>query len=204
MGGPPGGIGGDDSILAAQAADGDQAAFAALVRRYERLVFHIAGGFLRNRADVEEAAQEAFLKAFEALDRFRPGARFGPWISRIVSRVCYDRLRQRRRRAEVAWEELPLGEQRAAERLAGGRDPEDPSLARDLAERLLEGLSPAERQVLILVDALGYTPGQAAETLGCSPVAARVRLFRARRALRGQAARLAGAAREEGGADGSL
>jgi RNA polymerase sigma-70 factor (ECF subfamily) len=175
-----------DDALVQRTLQGDQTAFEEIVRRYERLVFRIAGGFLRNRQDVEDVAQEAFLKAFQALARFRPGAPFRPWIAQIATRLCYDKLRARRRR-EVGWEDLSLAEQQAARSVAGGASSEAGVANRDLAERILTNLSPKDRQVLVLQDVLGYTAAEAAQILGCSALAVRIRIHRARRAM-GQAA----------------
>jgi RNA polymerase sigma-70 factor (ECF subfamily) len=169
---------------------GDTQAFTALVRRYERLVFRIAGGFLRDRGEVEDVAQEAFLKAFEALPRFRAGAPFAPWIAQIATRVCYDRLRARQRRSEVAWEDLSLPEQAAARAAAAGDAAENKSAARDLAERALATLAPKDRQAVILVDALGHTAAETGKVMGCSALAVRLRVHRARQALRKAAERL--------------
>jgi RNA polymerase sigma-70 factor (ECF subfamily) len=180
----------NEDALIDLARQGDHEAFGSLVRRYERLVFRIAGGFLRDRAEVEDIAQEAFLRAFQAIGRFRPGARFGPWIGRIAVNLCYDRLRQRRGRIELSWDDLPPSEQDTAGRMAKGRPPDDAMAARELAGRLLLALSARDRQVLVLVDALGYTPTEAAELAGCSALVLRVRLHRARGRARELAARL--------------
>lgn len=161
-----------------------------LVRRYERLVFRIAGGFLRDRRDVEDAAQEAFLRAFGALSRFRSGASFGPWIAQIVTRLCYDRLRARRRGREVGWEDLSPAEQQAAGTVAAGAASGVGAANRDLAERVLTGVSPKERQILLLREVMGYTAAESAKVLGCSELAARIRLHRARRAMQRVAERL--------------
>lgn len=174
----------DDGALVERTLAGDREAFGALVRRHQRLVFRIVGGFLRNPADVEEVAQEVFLRAFQALPRFRAGAPFGPWVASIATRASYDRLRRRRRAAEVGWEDLPPAERDAARRLASGADPEDRTAARDLAERALAALAPKERQVLMLTDVQGFTAAEVAQAMACSALAVRVRLHRARRAMR--------------------
>jgi RNA polymerase sigma-70 factor (ECF subfamily) len=174
----------EDSELVRRTLAGDREAFGDLVRRYERLVFRIVGGFLRNPADVDEVAQEVFVRAYVALNRFRLGSPFRPWVAQIATRASYDRLRRRRRSAEVAWGQLPPAEQRAAEELAGGTDPGDAAAARDLAERALACLKPKDRQVLVLADAQGFTAPEVARALGCSALAARLRLHRARRAMR--------------------
>jgi RNA polymerase sigma-70 factor (ECF subfamily) len=178
-----------DDALVQRTLQGDQRAFEVLVRRYERLVFRIAGGFLRDRRDVEDAAQEAFLRAFGALSRFRSGASFGPWIAQIVTRLCYDRLRARRGR-EVGWEDLSPAEQQAASSVAGGVASGVGAVNRDLAERVLTGVSPKERQILLLREVMGYTAAESAKVLGCSELAARIRLHRARRAMQRVAERL--------------
>lgn len=179
-----------EDALIALASQGDHEAFGALVRRYERLVFRIVGGFLRDRGEVEDIAQEAFLRAFQAIGRFRAGSRFGPWIGRIAVNLCYDRLRQRRGRFEASWDDLPPSEQETAGRMATGRAPDEAMAARALAGRLLLALPARDRQLLVLVDALGYTPTEAAKLAGCSPLALRVRLHRARGRARALAARL--------------
>jgi RNA polymerase sigma-70 factor, ECF subfamily len=179
-----------DWDLVQRCLHGDSQAFADLVRRYERLVFRIAGGFLRDRGEVEDVAQEAFLKAYEALAGFRAGAPFGPWIAQIATRTCYDRLRARQRRGEVAWDDLSLSEQAEARSFAAGRPADDTTAARDLAERALATLPPKDRQALILSDALGLTAAEVGQMMGCTALAVRLRLHRARRAMRQAAERL--------------
>lgn len=181
---PPAATEEDDGRLVARCLDGDQQAFALLVKRHERLVFRIVGGFLRDRAEVEEVAQDAFLRAFAGLRTFRSGAPFGPWIARIATRVSYDRLRERMRRPEVRWDDLPPGERDAALGLAAGRSAEQQVAARDLAERALAGLPVKDRQALILSDALGLSTQEVAGLMGTTGLAIRVRLHRARRAMR--------------------
>lgn len=174
----------DDGALVQRALGGDREAFGILVHRYQRLVFRIVGGFLANRADVEEVAQEAFLRAFMGLPGFRAGSPFGPWIARIATHASYDRLRRRQRGQEVAWEDLSLDEQQAARALATGLDPAIRTAARDLLERAMASLRPKDRQALILADAQGLTAAEVGEVLGCSPLAVRIRLHRARQAMR--------------------
>jgi RNA polymerase sigma-70 factor (ECF subfamily) len=174
----------DDSVLVQRALAGDREAFGTLIQRYQRLVFRIVGGLLRNREDVEDAAQEAFLRAYEGLPGFHAGAPFGPWIARIATRASYDRFRRSRRTREVAWEDLSSAEQGAVRDLAAGADPADRAAVRNLLQRAMVSLAPKDRQVLILADALGFSGAEVARAVGCSSLAARIRLHRARRALR--------------------
>jgi RNA polymerase sigma-70 factor (ECF subfamily) len=182
----------DDREVVQRTLEGDRDAFGVLVHRYQRLVFRIVGGFLANRADVEEVAQEAFLRAFAGLSGFKSGSPFGPWIARIATHASYDRLRRRKRGPEVAWEDLSPEEQRAAQTLATGGDPVDRTATRDVLERAMASLGPKDRQALILADVQGLTPAEVGAVLGCSPLAARIRLHRARRAMREMVARLVG------------
>lgn len=174
----------DENVLVEKAQSGDREAFGLLIRGYQRLVFRIVGGFLRNREDVEDVAQETFLRAFEGLQGFRPGAPFRPWIARIATRASYDRLRLKRRTSEVAWEDLPPAEQAVAGNLIAGAHSEDRSAVRDLLERAMASLPPKDRMVLILSDALGFSGAEVAQAMGCSSLAGRIRLHRARRAMR--------------------
>lgn len=179
-----------DDALIALASRGSQDAFGQLVRRYQRLVFRIGGGFFREPAEVEDIAQEAFLRAFQSIHRFRIGSPFAPWIGRIALHLCYDRLRRRRSRQDVSWQDLGPGEQETVRRLSGWLPADEGAATRDLAERLLERLSVRDRQALVLVDALGYTPAEAARLIGASGIVLRVRLHRARRRVQGLAAEL--------------
>ena len=174
----------DEDDLVGQALGGSREAFGHLIRRHQRLVFRIVGGFLHNREDVEDVAQETFLRAFQGLQSFRPGSPFGSWIASIATRTSYDRLRQRRRATEVAWEDLSPAQQTVARELAAAVDPEDRATARDLLERALASLAPKDRMVLILADALGFSGAEVARAMGCSSLAGRIRLHRARRETR--------------------
>lgn len=85
----------------AAAADGDAAAFGELVTRHQEAAFRLAWLLTRSAADAEDAAQEAFVKAYLALDRFTPGAPFRPWLLAIVGNEARNRIRSRARREGV-------------------------------------------------------------------------------------------------------
>ena len=182
--------------LIRQAQDGDQRAFEALVRLHERLVFGVIGGFLRRRQDVEDLAQEVFLKAYLAIGRFRPGAPFAPWLHRIAVNTCYDHLRGIRRRPEVGLGDLAESEAEFLHRFierghrSGGLEADDRLAARDLAERILATLPPKDRLAITLREVNGFEIAEIARALGSSRAAAKVRLFRARRAMQAALRRL--------------
>src|SRR2546430_10597211 len=101
----------DDSDLIARAQRGDSAAYEEIVHRYQQIAFRTAYVVTGSAADAEDAAQEGFVKAYRALDRFRAGAELRPWLLRIVANEARNRLRSAGRR------------QRLALRLAGGFPP---------------------------------------------------------------------------------
>jgi RNA polymerase sigma-70 factor (ECF subfamily) len=94
----------DDQELIAATLAGRSDAFGELVGRYERAVYNLAVRTLRDRTEAEDAAQEAFFKAYRALHTFRPGAKFSTWIFTICYRGCCDRLAKRKR---LSGDELP-------------------------------------------------------------------------------------------------
>ena len=84
-----------DEALAAAAKVGDRAAYAALIERYRDVSFAYAYAKLRSREDAEDVAQEAFVRAFEALSRFDPTASWGAYVMRILRNLCHDAARRR-------------------------------------------------------------------------------------------------------------
>lgn len=92
----------EDAGLAARARDGDVGAFEELVTRYQGIAFRVAWLVVRNRGDAEDAVQDAFVKAYYAMPRYRPGAPFRPWILRIVTNEARNRGRSSRRREGLA------------------------------------------------------------------------------------------------------
>ena len=149
--------------------------------------------------DVEDIAQEVFVKAYRSLGQLRSGFSFGPWLARLSTTACYDYLRGRGRRREVTFTELSRRQEEGLPTAIGGVvDPrtlheQDRSVSRDLAERLLSRLSPKDRAALLLRELEGFSMTDLARALGCSELAARLRLFRARRTVRAMLDR------EEGG-----
>ncbi|MDE2484539.1 MAG: sigma-70 family RNA polymerase sigma factor [candidate division NC10 bacterium] len=181
-----------DAHLIRQAQEGDQEAFEALLRLHDQHVCAIIGSFLRRKQDVEDVAQDVFLKAYLALRRFRPGAPFAPWLRRITVNTCYDHLRRIRRHPEVTFTDLGEPERDFMHIIAEKGYPSiaDQVTARDLAERILAGLAPKERLVITLREVHGLEIAEIADALGCTQAAAKVRLWRARRAMQAGLQRL--------------
>src|SRR5213083_3675157 len=87
--------------LAGRATHGDSAAFEALMRRYNRMLFRTARAILRDDAEAEDALQEAYVQAYHALASFRGEAKLSTWLARIVANEALMRLRKQARRAEI-------------------------------------------------------------------------------------------------------
>jgi RNA polymerase sigma-70 factor (ECF subfamily) len=168
----------------------DESAFAEIVRRYSPRVFRVASRFFRRREQVEEAAQEIFLKAFTQLENFEGRGSLEGWLTRIATNTCLNLLRSAKRRPETTLSDLTedegawLDEHAADAALERQRSVEDEFVAADLAERVLETLSPDDRLVLTLVDGEETPVKEVAEMTGWSESKVKVRAFRARRRMR--------------------
>jgi RNA polymerase sigma-70 factor (ECF subfamily) len=144
----------DDRELVSRAQSGDKEAFEELVRRHQHRVFAVASGILRRREDVEDIAQQVFVKAYFSLKRFDQRAAFSTWLYKITVNECWDLLRKKKVRPLLY--ESDLSEEQAlqfsaSERLdSGAQDISDKLEAQQQVERLLEGLDERDRMMLIL------------------------------------------------------
>lgn len=167
----------DDGALVAAALAGDQEAFAGLVRRYDRPVYHLAYRTLRDAEEARDVAQETFFKAYRSLRTFRPDAKFSTWIFSIAYHACCDRLNRRRR---FSSEELP-------ETADAGPGPERRVIAMDEAERLRDAIArlPEKyRTVVTLYHLQGQQYEEIATVLGLPMGTVKTHLFRAKEHLR--------------------
>jgi RNA polymerase sigma-70 factor (ECF subfamily) len=162
-----------ETELLARAREGDHRAFADLLRRHDSGVRALAFRIVRDATLMDDALQEAYVKAYRALPEFRGEAGFGTWLYRIVHNSCIDVLRRTK-------DFVPLQPELASP----GPSPEPSVVARIDVGRALDALSVEHRSVLVLVDALGFDYGDAAEVLDVPIGTVRSRLARARRAMR--------------------
>ncbi|MEU8934582.1 sigma-70 family RNA polymerase sigma factor [Streptomyces sp. NPDC048409] len=176
---PDAGAGSDDTLLAVRAAEGDEDAFAALVRRHAPVLIRLATRLLGTPAEAEDAVQDAFLSAWRRLPEFHGEASFGTWMYRIVTNRCLNVLRARRPVAplEAAGEVAAAEHATSPARITEGRD-----AVRELREAL--GLLSAEQRACwVLRELDGRSYEFIAEAVGISQEAVRARVFRARRCL---------------------
>ena len=176
-------------IRAAQQGDGD--AFERLVRAYDQSVLRLAMNLLRSPEDARDVYQEALLRVFKNLHRFRFDCSFHTWLYRIVTNICLDHLRKRKVRREensiVETAEGPLDRMDSVRTRAPYSDPERHTLNSQLTARIraaLDDLSPRERVVFELRHYQGLRLKTIGEVLGTSEEAAKNCLFRATQKMR--------------------
>ena len=172
----------EEAELIELAKDGDVRAYGELVERYRDVAFRTAYLITRSAADAEDAAQDAFVKAYYAIDRFRARESFRPWILRIVSNEARNRLRSARRREGLA---LRVAEHHGRE--DAGRSPEAAALDSERKEALLsavESLREGDRTIIAYRYFLELSEAETAEALGIRPGTVKSRLSRALDRLR--------------------
>ena len=172
----------EDAELVARARGGEVAAYEDLVRRYQELAFRTAYLITGQAPEAEDVAQEAFVKAYRALGRFRSDAPFRPWLLQIVANEARNRRRSAARRAALAL-------RAAADRPSGDAapSPEAAVLAseqRELLLRAVDGLRDADRQVVACRYFLELSEAEMAAVLGCARGTVKSRLSRALDRLR--------------------
>jgi len=165
-----------DRELVVRAQAGDSAAQEAIVKQFSSMVFRLISRFFRSREDVEDLAQDVFLKLFSRIDQVRPDENFSGWLARVTVNTCYDELRKTRRR-KVAME--TYGPQPFHEPSVAPTEPDTYGKAR-LA---LQSLDPKLRIPLILKEVEEQSVEEIARTMGLTQTNVKVRLFRARKKL---------------------
>ena len=177
----------NDRELVRRAQKEDKEAFEELVRRHQARVFAVAGGILRNKEDVEDVAQQVFLKAYFSLKRFDQRAAFSTWLYKITVNECWDLLRKRKVRPLLY--EADLSEEQARqygaseEREEQAQDVSERLEKRQELERLLDCLEERDRTMLVLKEVQGFSVEEIAEILGINGNTVKVRLFRARQRI---------------------
>jgi RNA polymerase sigma-70 factor (ECF subfamily) len=160
---------------------GDQDAFAELVYTYQDAVFNLCYRMLYERTEAEDAAQEAFLRAYLNLQRYDPSRSFKTWLLTIASNHCIDRLRRRRLKWLSLEDPLPNMSLSADE-----PEPEDVTILNERSravQELLSQLAPDYRAAVVLRYWYDYSYTEIADILDTTESAIKSRLFRARQIL---------------------
>ncbi len=171
-----------------RAQQGDSEAFGPLVQKYQQRVFSLVYHLVRRRDEVEDLAQEIFIKAFRAIRSYNFQSSFVTWLSRIATNHCYDYLRhERASRVSFYWQ---MGENSQQELEANAEskpeqvlDHEEQIVLKDLVDKLLDRAPENDRKILALKELQDYSVEEIAETLNLKPTTVKVRLHRARKRM---------------------
>lgn len=159
---------------------GDMEAFGVLWQQHRTAVFRSILGIVGNPQDAEDLTQDAFLRAYRALDSFRGEAQLRTWLVRIGVHLAIDHVKRKKAHPEVSldWD------------VGGGYADIDPHAAaernelRETVRKAIDALPPHHRAVIVLRDMEGMDYAEMAQALGCSVGSVKLRLFRARRLLK--------------------
>ena len=184
-------IGADDAELVRRALARDGTAFRTIMERYNRRLYRIARGILRNDSEAEDVVQEAYVSAFAHLQDFRGESSLATWLSRIAINEALGRLRRDRPAVELAAVEAQRSEARIIQfpHTGASADPERTMAQRQilqLVERATDNLPEMFRIVFVTRVIEGMSVEETADLLGLRPETVKTRLHRARRLVRDQ------------------
>ncbi|MFL5320324.1 MAG: RNA polymerase sigma factor [Myxococcaceae bacterium] len=180
----------DDLSLVKRVRSGDQRAFRLLVERYQKKIYAVALGMLKDKEDAMDVTQEAFVKVYKYLDHFKGDSSFYTWLYRITSNICIDVLRKRQgggMREQVEFDETM--EMDTAEANIGalgsrlGTNPQKSALRKELADKIQEALAQVpekHRMILLMREVEGLSYEDLAKVLEIPKGTVMSRLFHAR------------------------
>ena len=172
-----------DFELIKRAQAGDSAAFNEIVLAYRKRILGTITRLIARPEDVEDVAQEVFLRLYFSLDQLRTPEVFEPWLYRLTVNAAYDYLRKQRRRQEYRMSDLSEQQMMMADALAGGRaeqDEREQKKVRESVDALLGAVSEADRILLMLKELEGLSLKELEKIYNINENALKVRLFRAR------------------------
>lgn len=186
-----------DHELVRAVVDGDPTAFRGLVERYQGRIYNVCYGMVRNREDARDLAQDAFVKAFKNLSRFRYGSSFYTWLCRIAMNVSIDHIRKQKvRKAQEFNDEIGTRDQTGMLSFGHHRgDPRRELERQQIHDRILaalETLPEEQRQVVVLREMEGLSYKEISDVMGIPEGTVMSRLFYARKKLQQALAELHG------------
>ena len=179
----------DDLSLVKRVREGDPRAFQQLVERYQRKVYAVALGMLKDKEEAMDVAQEAFVKVYKYLDHFKGDSSFYTWLYRITSNICIDVLRKRGASHGDPVEFDETVKMESADAHLGalgsqlGTNPQRAALRKELAQKIQEALEQVpekHRAILLLREVDGMSYEDLARTLNIPKGTVMSRLFHAR------------------------
>jgi RNA polymerase sigma-70 factor (ECF subfamily) len=175
----------EDEALIVAARNGDYSAFERLYEKHRNTVYRFVYQSTHRPEDAEDITQEAFVRAFQNLHRFREQAKFTTWILRIATNLSTDRARMTSRRSTLEQQEAAGGlEWMSVGQFTNPVEDMEGDRRAALVRKAVSALPGHHRNVLIWRDFEGREYSEIAEILGCSVGGAKLRVLRARRALR--------------------
>jgi len=173
----------EEQVWLEQARKGDKVAFGKIVEAYQTPVYNLAYRMLSNSGEAEEAAQEAFIRAFTRLDSYNPAHKFSTWMLSITSNYCIDLIRKRR--AQLLSIDEPLAPHPAlmSDKNKGPEAQMENSQREEMVQTLLADLQPEYRQAVVLRYWYEYSYEEIADMMDTTVSAIKSRLFRARKQL---------------------
>lgn len=180
---------GIEKLLVAKSKKGDIIAFEELISGYEKKAYNIAYRMMGNEEDAKDMAQEAFIKIYKSIKNFREESSFSTWLYRIVTNVCLDEIRKRKRNNTLPLE-INIESDKGAAHIEIGADKETPE---DIFERIekrqlilnaINSLNEDYKTVIVLRDIQGFGYEEIASMLSCSLGTIKSRINRARNALK--------------------
>lgn len=177
----------DEAALIRDAQRGEINAYNTLVLHYQEQAYNVAYRIMGDADSAADAAQEAFIAAYRAIQSFRGGS-FRAWLLRIVTNACYDELRRRKRRPQASLEALHVEDDAPDPHLvAHSENPENYAQRMELQRAImncLQSLPADQRAVAILSDVEGLSYEEIAESVGVALGTVKSRLSRSRARLR--------------------
>ncbi len=169
--------------LIERARAGDSPAFNQVVLAYRKRILGTISRLIGRPEDVEDVAQEVFVRLYYSLDQLRTAEVFEPWLYRLTVNACYDYLRRAKRRGESRMADLSEQQVLLADSLAGGRqqsDEQQKTKVREFVDALFRHVSEEDRLLLTLKEVEGLSLKELEQIYGVNENALKVRLFRAR------------------------
>ena len=178
----------EETELVKRAKKGDLAAYDELVRRYQERIYATIYHMTSNHEDANDLAQEAFIKAFQALRSFKGGSSFYTWVYRIAVNKTINFLKQRRNKSQMSLDDLDFNAEHDPDLVAlvSEKTPRRELALAELQEKLnaaMQKLSEPHRLVVTLHDVQGLSHEEIAEIMDCNVGTVRSRLFYARQQL---------------------
>jgi RNA polymerase sigma-70 factor (ECF subfamily) len=177
----------EEEKLIKAAQRGNLDAFNELILYYQNQVYNLAYHIMKDPAAADDAAQEAFISAYRALDSFRGGS-FRAWLLRIVTNACYDELRRYKRRPQISFDDFGEMDEEANPHLRDEAELPEETVERDelrvMLEQTMQQLPEEQQTTLFLVDRLGLSYQEVADTMETELGTVKSRLYRARAKMR--------------------